>query len=213
MRASRSPGRRPPGRCVAAVRVAVDRASISSRLRTGWSTPSARCQRSRPGRRPGVQLHPLELARRGSPLCHWRDARSAAPCAAEWPRSARRSPAGRLASWNPSPYEQPRADRSGCSVADRRAGVEKGVRRVVVDLLGDHRLDDAEVVGERRRCAGRKSDTSMPDSPAAAETSAIAPWASSSCPAAERSAGPSVSDAGIAWPLMLLEDRLVVEGL
>ena len=87
----------------------------------------------------------------GSPLCH---CRAAIGCV--WPNlpvEVSTTKPGRSSRLAAQAVGQPRAHRR--PAGDRRAGVHERVGRVVVDRLGLQRADDADVVGDRRRCAGR----------------------------------------------------------
>ena len=95
---------------------------------------------------------------------------------------------------------------------DRRAGVHHGVRGVVVDLVGVHRPDDAEVVGVAGGLRQEVADLLSPDWPCFWNF-ASGRRTFSSCPCNCAIGWPLVNDPGIGLPSSAASSGLVVERL
>ena len=75
---------------------------------------------------------------------------------AEPARRGQDDEAGQVVALAAQAVGEPRAHRR--PAGDGRAGVHEGVRRVVVDRLGHHRADDADVVGDRGQVREDRAD-------------------------------------------------------
>ena len=141
-----------------------------------------------------LELHALELAGQetGAPLAGG-DRLVAAAAAGNHDDVA-----GQVLRFRAESVEQPRAH-AGAALEDR-AGVHERVRRIVVDLLGDHRADDADIIGDGADVRKELGDLDAADSPHflnfVNEPRAISllPWSWASC-------WPAVKDSGNGWPL------------
>ena len=108
----------------------------------------------------------------------------------------------------PQAVDQPRAHRR--PAGNRRAGVHEGVGRIVVDGLGLHRADDAEIVGDRADVR-EQLQISCPLLPnfwkanCGAKQVSLAPWSWAM-------GWPLVNDSGMGWPWSCGQLGLVVEG-
>ena len=96
------------------------------------------------------------------------------------------------------------------AAADGRARVHERVGRIVVDLLGDHRLDDANVVGHLA-VPGQEVADPLPALAVLSRTASSAPGTSSSLPCNCAIGWPLVNDSGIGLPSSSGQLGLVVE--
>ena len=126
-------------------------------------------------------------------------------CSPDLPADVRTMKPGKFVGLGPQAVEQPRAHAR--PALDDRAGVHEGVGRVVIDLLGLHRADDAEVVGDRRRCAGTGSRSPGPTCRICWK-SQNGPRALSTAPCNCASCCPLVNDSGNGWPLSFFSSGL-----
>ena len=92
------------------------------------------------------------------PLCHCREADRLG--LAEAAQRGQHHEAGQVVALAAQAVQQPRTHAR--PAGDGRAGVHERVGRIVVDRLGHHRADDAQVVGDRRQAAGRSAQISCP---------------------------------------------------
>ena len=127
-------------------------------------------------------------------------------------RSGRRTPAGSAFSL-PEPVATARRP---CSAgpAMLRAGLEEGDGRVVVDRLGVHRADDAELVDDLRRVRQQVADPRAAACRAArSRTATPASGSDDWLPDMPVSRWPCRTESGNCSPLRLSQQRLVVEQL
>ena len=140
-------------------------------------------------------------------LCHCREAIG---CGLRPPSLVSTTKPGRFSHSAAQPVGDPRPHAR--PAGDRRARVHERVRRVVVDLIGVHRADDADVVGDRADVRQELGDL-LPRLAVLRELGTAGRRHFSSCPCSWAIGCPCVNDSGIGWPCMLGQRRLVVERL